>query len=220
MKIHKSVFNLFQEITRIISKDGRDCIVVDPGFSDEKERKQFFDLLEKEGLKVSAVLITHGHYDHTAGAKDLQDAFGCPVYMSPLDIPVLVYNFELCGKLGLPIPDFGFRRTDVKDGDEFSAAGFSFKVIATPGHTPGGVCYLCEEDGFILTGDTLFSGTIGRTDLKYGEYDDIIVSVMDRLMILDAGLKVLPGHGPDTTIGYERINNPFLEPWGEKEETE
>ena len=216
MNQQKFTFNLFQETTRVLSRDGRSAVVVDPGFASPDETAEFFNALG--GLEVAAVLITHGHYDHTAGAKAVRDRFGCPVYMSAKDAPVLVYNVKLCGKLGIPVPDFGFERTDVADGDTIEAAGFRFKAISTPGHTPGGTCYLCEEEGFILTGDTLFAGTIGRTDLMYGEYDDIIVSVMDRLMILDAGLRVLPGHGPETTIGRERLTNPFLEPWGEKEE--
>jgi len=96
--------------------------------------------------------------------------------------------------------------------------GLHFEVIATPGHTPGSVCYYERENGILLTGDTLFAGSIGRTDLEGGDYDKEIVSIMEKLIWLDAGVKILPGHGPDSTIAKERSTNPFLEPFNEKEE--
>ena len=94
----------------------------------------------------------------------------------------------------------------------------ALKVIATPGHTPGSVCYLCAEDRILFTGDTLFAGSIGRTDLPLGDYDKLIVSIMDKLMALDGDTRILPGHGGPSTIGEERCENPFLEPFNEKEE--
>ena len=97
-------------------------------------------------------------------------------------------------------------------------AGMKWEVIATPGHTPGGVCYLEREAGVMLTGDTLFAGSIGRTDFLYSEYDDEIRSIMEKLILLDPDIRILPGHGPTSTIGHERTHNPFLEPFNEPEE--
>ena len=112
-------------------------------------------------------------------------------------------------------PEIGFKTTDIHDSDTLSAAGISFNVIATPGHSPGGVCYYIQDEGVLFSGDTLFAGAIGRTDLGYGEYDDEIRSIMEKIILLDPSVKVYPGHGPATTIGDERTGNPFLEPFNE-----
>ena len=98
------------------------------------------------------------------------------------------------------------------------AAGLTFEVIATPGHTPGGVCWLVRDEKLLFTGDTLFAGAIGRTDLSFGEYDDEIRSIMEKLMLLDGDIRLFPGHGPASTIADERTGNPFLEPFNEPEE--
>ena len=98
------------------------------------------------------------------------------------------------------------------------AAGLTFEVIATPGHTPGGVCWLVRDEKLLFTGDTLFAGAIGRTDLSFGEYDDEIRSIMEKLMLLDGDIRIFPGHGPASTIADERTGNPFLEPFNEPEE--
>ena len=121
-------------------------------------------------------------------------------------------------KFHMEAPEIGFKTTDIHDADTLSAAGISFDVIATPGHTPGGVCYYIRDEGVLFSGDTLFAGAIGRTDLGYGEYDDEIRSIMEKIILLDPSVKVYPGHGPATTIGDERTGNPFLEPFNEPEE--
>ena len=115
-------------------------------------------------------------------------------------------------------PKDSFRSTDIEDGQELELAGIKLKVIGTPGHTPGGVCYLDSEDKALFSGDTLFAGTIGRTDLEGGDYDHLIVSVMDKLMGLDGDITVYPGHAHSTTIARERTQNPFLQPFNEPEE--
>lgn len=219
MNIRHFTFNIFQENTYVIWDKGPDCVAVDPAFSRPDEREAFFGLMESEGLKVSAILLTHCHFDHVYGVKELQDLFGCPVYMDPKEVVNLEYNDEVIGKLGLTPPDGSFTRTDISDGETISAAGIDFKVISTPGHAPGAVCFLVEKENVMFTGDTLFAGTIGRTDLKYSEYDDEIRSIMEKLIILPGDIDILPGHGPGSTILDERYKNPFLEPFNEPEET-
>lgn len=213
--------NLFEEKSYIVFKeDGGSCVIVDPGFCGEDEKRSVLKSLKSNGLRPEAILLTHGHFDHIYGVKFLQDSFKVPVYMHPADKPVLEYDKEMTARFGLGEPDCGFVTTDISDGQKLSAAGLSFEVIATPGHTPGGVCYLDREEGILFSGDTLFKGAIGRTDFKYGEYDDEIRSIMEKLIFLDPSTRVLPGHGPQTTIGHERTENPFLEPFNEKEDTD
>lgn len=220
MNIRTFTFNLFQEHTMVAWKDGRnDCIIVDPGFYTGDERTCFFSFLSEEGLTPSAILLTHAHADHIFGAKATQDAFGgIPVHMDDKELLNLSSSTSLAGKLGLKTPECDFKISFVKDGDVISEAGMNFKVICTPGHSPGGVCYLEEEEKVLFTGDTLFAGTIGRTDLLYSEYDDEIRSIMEKLIVLPVDIEIHPGHGPSSTIGRERTHNPFLEPFNEPEE--
>ena len=197
----------------IVKGCGNRCIAVDPGFSDEDEKREFLKGLE--GLVVEAVLLTHSHLDHILGVKFLQDMYKCPVYASAEDAPLLEYNHKLAIITGLPIPDDSYTVTAVRDGDEISVAGLAFKVIATPGHTPGSVCWYCESEKLLLTGDTLFKGTIGRTDLRGGDYDKLIVSIMDKIMALPGSTEIFPGHGGTSTLSEERTLNPMLEPFNE-----
>lgn len=219
MNIRHFCFNLFQVNTYVVWNEGDECVVIDPGFDDADGREVFFGKLSELGIRPCAVLLTHGHPDHVYGAAELQRTFGIPVYMGAEDRKALEACTAMCGPMGMPDPDPGFLSTDPDDGSVISAAGLDFKVIATPGHSPGSVCYLCEEQQVLFSGDTLFAGTIGRTDFPYGEYDDLIRSIMEKLMLLDGATDILPGHGRRSTIGWERSHNPFLEPFNEPEET-
>lgn len=217
-KIHKLVFNYFQESSMVLAGEGGRCVLIDPGFYTEDEQTDYFEMIESKGLKPEAILLTHGHPDHIWGVGDTLRHFGeMPVYVSEADEITITHMFALIKKLGMKQPDTSFRRTYVKEGQTVRAAGFGFKVIETPGHTPGGVCYLEEKEAIMFTGDTLFAGTIGTSSLEFGDYDKEIVSIMDKLMVLDGGITIYPGHGPSSTIGYERMNNPFLEPFNEKD---
>ena len=217
-EIKQFSFNIFGENTIVVWKDNNSAVIVDPGCYNENERAALTDFLASDGITPAAIILTHGHPDHIFGVKYLQERFGIPVYMHPDDSATLGYSERLSSKLGLTPPDTSFSFEPVRDGEKLLLGGFCFEIIHTPGHTPGGVCYYDRDEGIIFTGDTLFAGTIGRSDLLMGDYDKLIVSVMEKLMLLDASVEVLPGHGGKTTIGYERMNNPFLEPFNEPEE--
>ena len=219
MNILQITYNLFEEKTFIVwQEDNTSCIVIDPGFSGQRETKDFYSTLKNHELKPEAILLTHCHFDHIYGVKSIQDRYGIPVYMHKADEVVIDYCAEMAGRFSIAAPDGSFTRQYVHEGDVVTAAGLSFEVMETPGHTPGGVCYLNREEGVLFSGDTLFAGSIGRTDMKYGEYDDEIRSIMEKIMILDTDTQVYPGHGPNTNIGHERTHNPFLEPFNEPEE--
>lgn len=217
--MHIFTFNLFREHTMVLDGPDSRCVIVDPGFYSENERLEFFNYISDNGLKPEAILITHCHVDHIWGAKETQKKFGIPLYMGPEEVGIYESSDKIYTRLGVKAPDYSFAVTRVEDGETIEAAGFSFKVIATPGHSPGGVCYLEEKEKIMFTGDTLFAGTIGRTDLFLGEYDDLIRSIMEKLIWLDPAIRIYPGHGPSSTIGVERTNNPFLEPFNEPEES-
>ena len=210
--------NLLQERTYLAWCAPGHCLAVDPGCYGPDEIRTLEDLLAQESLTLDAILLTHGHFDHIFGVKALQDRFGgIPVYLHPADKVVVDYSAEMAGRLGLNPPATDFAWTPLQEGP-LSVAGIDFEVIATPGHTPGGVCYLEREAGVLFTGDTLFAGSIGRTDFLYSDYDDEIRSIMEKLILLDPAIRIFPGHGPSSTISQERTGNPFLEPFNEPEE--
>ena len=219
-KIYSFTYNLFSEHPYVIEGEGGRCIIIDPGFYSPDEKKEFMDFLDSGGLTPEAVLLTHGHIDHVWGVKALQDRFGIPVFMKAEDRAELDFNVKIGGKFGVDAPDCTFAYTDMADGQTLEFAGMKLEVITTPGHSIGSVCYLDREGGVMFTGDTLFAGCIGRTDLSTGDYDKEIVSIMEKLMVLDGGITIYPGHGAPSTIARERESNPFLEPFNEPEEPE
>ena len=207
MKIKRFVCNAFQENAYVVS-DGEECIIIDPGFTGS-ELPALYDYLAAEGLTPSAILLTHSHPDHTCGLQPLVKRYGIAVFQGK---PSGAFPAE---------PSFGEDGNDDRRRTaETGAFMGEFTVIATPGHTPDSVCYYSEKDAILFTGDTLFAGTIGRTDLPGGNYDDEIRSIMEKLIFLPGETVIYPGHGPQSTIARERTQNPFLEPFNEREELE
>ena len=214
-------FNAFRENSYVLWNEEGDCVIVDPGCYDDAEYGALKSLFSSENLNPKAVWLTHGHFDHIFGVAALSRDYSIPVRMSHEDNFIIGMDKGFAEGVGLAAPDVSFEASDLHDGDVLEdLPGCPFKVIATPGHTPGCVCFYCEGCGVLISGDTLFAGAIGRTDLIGGDYDKEISGIMEKLMVLPGDVDVLPGHGPLSSIAEERTTNPFLQPFNEPWEQE
>ena len=183
-----------------------EAIVVDPG--DEIQRIR--QILERHHLTVKQIIITHAHIDHIAGAAKLKALTGAPVLYNPNDLPLVKMMDVQASWLRMPTPEVLPPDAPLKDGETVGVKGLAGLVMHTPGHTQGSICLYLPEQKTLLAGDTLFAGSVGRTDLPGGDTGQLIRSIHDKVLVLADDITVVPGHGPNTTIGEERQENPFL----------
>jgi len=184
----------------------REAIVIDPG----DDIEEILATLAKHQLRVKAVVITHAHIDHIGGAQKLKTATGAPVYMNARDQELYNHLDVQAGWLGMETPEQTEIEVNAREGDSLTLGGAEFQILETPGHTQGSISILIPAENKLIAGDTLFLDSIGRTDLPGGNPRQILQSIHDKLLLLDDRVVVIPGHGPNTTIGRERQKNPFL----------
>lgn len=206
LKIGRIVLGMCQTNCYFVYEEGqKDVIFIDPA----DQGGYIYESLQQHGFKVAGILLTHGHFDHIWGSKELRELSGAKIY-------AYEGEKEVCEDSGNNVSaQVGRSYTVVadeylKDGEEFTIAGITGKLIATPGHTQGSCCYYFEEAGMLISGDTLFQDSVGRTDLPTGSMSKLVRSVREKLFVLPDEVKVYPGHGESTTIGYEKEYNAFL----------
>ena len=190
----------------LVNEDRKEALVFDPG--DEAERIRSY--AEQKGWKIAGILLTHGHADHMGGAEELKRLTEAEIYALAEEEPLLKN-----GKTNLSVYIMSRVITMeadeyVRDGQELTLSGIRLKVLRTPGHTPGGCCFYCEEAGCVFAGDTLFQGSVGRSDFPGGSMSELVRSVKEKLFLLPDDTKVYPGHGEETTIAFEKQYNPFV----------
>lgn len=206
LKIGRIVLGMCQTNCYFVYEEGSSRVIV---FDPADKGDYIFNGLKEKGFTVEAILLTHGHFDHIWGVEQLRELSGAKVY-------AYEGEKELCEDASLNVSKGAGRactiKADeyVKDGEEITAAGISCRLIATPGHTGGSCCYYFENDKILISGDTLFQESVGRTDLPTGSMSMLVRSVKEKLLPLPEEVKVYPGHGESTTIGYEKKYNPFL----------
>jgi hydroxyacylglutathione hydrolase len=188
-------------------EDSHEAIVVDPG----DDIPRIMTLLATHNLTLKQILITHAHIDHIAGAHRLKRLTGAPILYNENDLPLVKMMDEQATWLRIPTPTVEAPDDTLDDGRVIAISGLSGSIIHTPGHTEGSVCLYLPEHLLLIAGDTLFAGTVGRTDLPGGDMRKLIASIHERLLTLPDQVKVIPGHGLTTTIGDERAANPFLQ---------
>jgi len=208
MKIMYMVLGPFMTNTYILyNEETMEGLVVDPSFSPE----QYIKAIEEKKIQLTSILLTHAHVDHMAGMNELRKAFPeARMYMDKRDRPFL-RDPEKNLSYMFPTPTLvDDADVWVKDGDEIETSGYTFQVIDTSGHTPGGISFYLKKEGIVFTGDSLFQGSIGRTDFPGGSMKELTGSIRKNLFALPDSTVVLSGHGEQTTIGQEKRTNPFL----------
>lgn len=209
LQVYSFVFNPFQENTYILTDETKECVIVDAGCYDDVEQRDLADFIEHHELTVKLILNTHSHVDHVLGNFFVKKQYGAPLLIHPQDEPtrkaVSVYA-----------PAYGFHHYQDVAADDFLSENKpvtfghqSLQVIFVPGHSPGHVAFYDEKSHTVIGGDVLFYNSIGRTDLPGGNFETLMKSIQRKLFTLPDNVKVYPGHGPETTIGYEKRTNPF-----------
>ncbi|TFH22037.1 MAG: MBL fold metallo-hydrolase [Bacteroidia bacterium] len=208
--VESHVFNAFQVNTYLVRDEEGNCLVVDPAFYSPEEEARFDAYISENGLKLTGQINTHCHVDHILGVKHLQQNYNLPLRAHQNESGLL-NNAPLMGEIyGLKVEPINGIDEEVSDNDLIPLNGVSLHAILVPGHSPGSLSFYSPEGGFVITGDALFQGSIGRTDLPGGDYDTLIHAIRNRLLTLPPGTIVYPGHGDPSSIGNEAIGNPFL----------
>jgi len=210
MKVYRRVYSPISVNTFVVPGLNGECVVIDCGCYDANEFRNFISFLEAKKLKPVMLLNTHCHLDHVFGNRFMLEHYNLRTYCSEDEMGNLRGAAVHAGFFGLSMEEPPSPEGFIRDGETICAAGIIFKAIHVPGHTSGSLAYYCREGGIIFTGDALFAGGIGRTDLPGGNYQTLLASIKEKILTLPPETVIYPGHGPSTTIARETESNPYL----------
>lgn len=209
-KIKIFVFNPFQENTFILYDDTKECIVIDAGCNEEYEFQQIDQFIQENNLQLKSVVNTHCHIDHIMGNAYLTKKYNVDSVAHKEDMPLIERSKDMAMAFGFEVEEPPVPNILVDEGDEIKFGNTVLQVRHVPGHSPGSIALYNENENYVIVGDVLFAGSIGRTDLPGGDYDTLISSIQNKLFTLKDDVVVYPGHGEKTTIEQEKNTNPFF----------
>lgn len=210
MKVNCHTFNPFQENTYFIYDETKECIIIDPGCFNDSEETELEWHIKNNNLKPVRLINTHCHIDHVLGNRFVAEKYKLQVELHLMEVPLIRAVQHYASDYGINCPSSPEPFLFLKEGENISFGNSTLKMIHVPGHSPGSLCFYSEEEKFLIGGDVLFRMSIGRTDLPGGDYETLIKNIKQKLFKLPDDVIVYPGHGPETTIGFEKKNNPFL----------
>jgi len=210
LKIKSFIFNPIQENTFIVYNEFKQCVIIDPGCYFDEEKETLKNFISQNDLTPTLLLNTHCHLDHVFGNKTIAEAFQLTLHIHEKEKPVLSFAPTSGLMYNLPFDNYTGDFILLKEGDKILLGEDELLVIEAPGHSPGSICFYCARQHFIISGDVLFNGSIGRTDLPMGDHQALLNNIKNKLMVLPGDTIVYCGHGPSTTIGEEKMGNPFL----------
>ncbi|MEN9572035.1 MAG: hypothetical protein RL172_3266 [Bacteroidota bacterium] len=210
LQIKSFVFSPIQENTYVLFNEHKECIIIDPGCYFDEEKEQLAQFISKSGFTPKLLLNTHCHLDHVFGNKFINDTYGLLLHLHPQEEKMLQMAPASGLMWNMPFDNYQGSLVFLKEGDVVQLGQDELQVIEAPGHSPGSICFYCKAQNFIIGGDVLFQRSIGRTDLPGGNHQQLINSIQQKLMVLPGHTVVHSGHGPSTSIGQEKMHNPYL----------
>ncbi len=210
IQIQAFIFNPFEENTYILYDETKECVIIDPGCSNKSEQDELVQFIKEEELKPVKLLNTHCHVDHVLGNSFVAKKYNIGLEIHKDDLLVLNSLPQVSHLYGLNAEESVEPTAFLNEGDNVKFGNSSLEIIFTPGHSPGSICFVSREDKFIIGGDVLFHGSIGRTDLPGGDHETLLSNIREKLFVLGDDFAVFPGHGQETSIGFEKKHNPFL----------
>ena len=210
LTVQSFTFNPVQENTYIIYNENKDCCIIDPGCYFASEEKELTDFKSANGLKPVLLLNTHCHLDHIFGNRFIQKQYGLTLHLHELEKAVLDYGPTSGQQWQMPFDNYDGELKYIKEGEKINLGNDVLDILFTPGHSPGHVSFYSKDNKFVISGDVLFQGSVGRTDLPGGDFTTLEQSILTKLYTLPEDVIVYPGHGPSTTIADEMKTNPFV----------
>ena len=210
LQIRSFVFNPFSENTYVVYNDHKNAFIIDPGNFSTEETRLLQNFIEENGLKIQNILLTHAHIDHVLGLQTVYNLYNVPVLLHETEKEILERNPMDANRFGFFFKPFEGEIQFLKENEVLKLDEDEFKILHVPGHSPGHIAFHNEAQKFVVSGDVLFEGSIGRTDLYKGNHEQLLESIRTKLFILDGDTKVYNGHGNPTTIGFEKDYNPFF----------
>nr|WP_321451145.1 MBL fold metallo-hydrolase [uncultured Carboxylicivirga sp.] len=211
IKIDVLPINMWQENTYILSDETKECAIIDPGCLSPAERNSIAEFIETNGYKPVKLLQTHLHLDHVFGSTFIAETYNLGMEAHKGDEFLIDQTVSYAAQFGVEVDHNPPSISNyLNEGDIVKFGNSSLEVIHVPGHSMGGIVFYSKEDKIAIVGDSIFQGSIGRTDLPGGDFDTLISNLKDKILTLDDDVQLFPGHGPSTTVGREKVSNPFL----------